>query len=163
MRASSAGPPTSTGTMTPPAGSGPPHTPISLRGGLSPIGQELLRQLSPTSEAMQVMFPSEIVDTVHNVIRHVSKITKSASCPRNPSCLRIILWSISPGMVVVDCVIFKPFTQFTCKNMSSMWYCPHYRWGICNPSIDTLSLQGMANGPPRAMSIGGANVLNLPE
>ena len=54
MRASSAGPPTSTGAMSSPAGTGPPHTPLSLRGGLSPIGQELLRTLSPSSEALQV-------------------------------------------------------------------------------------------------------------
>ena len=58
MRASSAGAPISTGAMSSPAGTGPPHTPLSLRGGLSPIGQEMLRTLSPTSEALQVPFPA---------------------------------------------------------------------------------------------------------
>ena len=58
MRASSAGAPTSTGAMSSPAGTGPPHTPLSLRGGLSPIGQELLRTLSPSSEALQVPLPA---------------------------------------------------------------------------------------------------------
>ena len=44
--------------MSSPAGTGPPHTPLGLRGGLSPIGQELLRTLSPTSEALQVPLPA---------------------------------------------------------------------------------------------------------
>ena len=57
MRASSAGAPTSTGAVSSPAGTGPPHTPLSLRGGLSPISQELLRTFSPTSEAVQVPLP----------------------------------------------------------------------------------------------------------
>lgn len=58
LRASSAGAPGSAGAMSPPAGSGPPHTPLSLRRGLSPIGQDLLRTLSPTSDALQVHSPS---------------------------------------------------------------------------------------------------------
>lgn len=55
LRASSAGAPGSTGAMSPPAGAGPPHTPLNLRGGLSSIGEGLLRTLSPTSESLQVI------------------------------------------------------------------------------------------------------------
>ncbi|CAL5229689.1 g13058 [Coccomyxa viridis] len=57
VRASSAGNPSSTGALSPsPAAvSGAPHTPLNMRRGLSPIGHELLRTLSPTSEALQAM------------------------------------------------------------------------------------------------------------